>query len=81
MSFDFTLTYCPGLKNTKANALSRLYNSGEVPVLTATIIPPSRVIAPVLWDVDVDFRQALEREPAPATCPAERTYIPTGISY
>jgi hypothetical protein len=55
-----------------------LYDSGDVPVLSAPI-PPSRVVAPVLWDVDVNICQALEREPAPATCPPECTYIPTGI--
>lgn len=40
---------------------------------------PSRVVASVLWDVDVDICQALEREPAHDTCPPECTYVPTGI--
>ena len=47
--------------------------------MSAPIISPPRVVAPVLWDVDVDIRQALERELAPATCPPECTYVPTGI--
>jgi hypothetical protein len=67
------------LKNIKADALSHLYNSGEVPVLSTPIILPSRVVTPVFWDVDVDIRQDLVREPAPATCLPERTYIPRGI--
>jgi hypothetical protein len=36
------------------------------------------IVSPVFWDVGVDIRQALEREPAPATCPPECIYIPTG---
>ena len=34
--------------------------SGEVPVHRAPIIPSSRVVGPVVWDVDVDICQALE---------------------
>ena len=40
---------------------------------------PSRFASPVVWDVNVDIRQALKRERAPTTCPPERIYIPTGI--
>ena len=31
------------------------------------------------WKVDVDICQALQREPAPATCPLECIYVPTGV--
>ncbi|XP_045543426.1 uncharacterized protein isoform X1 [Salmo salar] len=74
---DFTLTQVK--KNTKADALSSLYNSGEGPVQNAPIIPSSRVVAPVVWIVFVDIRQALERDPAPTNCPPERIYVPMAI--
>ena len=77
--FNFTLSYRPGSKNIKADALFRLHDSGEVPILSAPIIPPSWIVAHVLWNVDVDICQALQWEHAPATCPPERTYIPTGV--
>ncbi|XP_038834959.1 transmembrane protein 178A isoform X2 [Salvelinus namaycush] len=54
-------------------------SSGEVPVQRAPIIPSCCVVGPVVWDVDVDIRQALEREPAPWNCPPARIYVPTGI--
>ena len=41
--FDFTLTYRPGSKNIKDNALSRIYDSEEAPVQLAPIFPSSRV--------------------------------------
>lgn len=73
------LTYRPGSKNTKAYALSHLYDSGEGPILSEPIIPSSQVVAPVVWDVDVEIRQALEREPTPLNCPPGHTYVPKGI--
>ncbi|KAK6324556.1 hypothetical protein J4Q44_G00038980, partial [Coregonus suidteri] len=78
--FNFTLSYHPGSNNIKADALSRLHDSGEVPVLSAPIIPPLRIVTPVLWEVDADIRQALERELAPTICPPARTYIPTEVA-
>ncbi|XP_045076957.1 uncharacterized protein LOC121570268 [Coregonus clupeaformis] len=47
------------------------------PFLTLT---DHRNLKYIQTDVDVDIHQALEREPAPATCPPERTYVPTGES-
>ncbi|XP_031679718.1 uncharacterized protein LOC116374078 [Oncorhynchus kisutch] len=73
---DFMLTYHPGSKNIKADALCHIYDSGEAPVQRAPIIPTSRVVGPVVWDVDVDIRQALAREPAARNCPPARIYSP-----
>ncbi|XP_031686762.1 uncharacterized protein LOC109895252 isoform X2 [Oncorhynchus kisutch] len=73
--FDFTPTYRPSSKDTKADALSRLYDSGER--VLYRVHPFSLVVALVVWDVDADIRQALEKEPAPTNCPAERIYVPT----
>ena len=33
----------------------------------------------MVWDVDADIRQALRTEPAPAQCPENRAYMPTGV--
>ena len=33
----------------------------------------------MVWNVEVDFRQAMETEPTPTNCPPERIYIPTEI--
>ena len=68
---QFTLSYRTGLRNVKTDALSRLYDAedkergrGDPP-----IISPSRIIAPVVWDVDANIWQALHMEPSPAQWP------------
>ena len=39
-------------------------------------MPPFRAIAPVVWEMDADMRQALRTEPTPAqNC----TYVPTVV--
>ena len=70
--FQFTISYRPGSKNVKADALSRLYDVEE---RQGEEIP---IIAPVVWDVNADIRKALHTEPAPAQCPENRAYVPTG---
>ena len=79
--FHITLSYRPGYKNIKADALSHNHNLEEVPIQSAPIILPSDIFAPVLWDIDMDIHQALEREPAPATCPPERIYVPMELRH
>uniref|UniRef100_A0AAZ3QS83 Gypsy retrotransposon integrase-like protein 1 n=1 Tax=Oncorhynchus tshawytscha TaxID=74940 RepID=A0AAZ3QS83_ONCTS len=58
--FQFTLTYRPGSQNTKADALSRLYDTEERSVEPTPIIPPSCLVAP----------------PAPPNCPVGTKYVP-----
>ncbi|KAM9541639.1 uncharacterized protein ACWYII_039130 [Salvelinus alpinus] len=40
----------------------------------------SRIIGPVICDVDVDIRQALGKDSAPATGTPERIYVTTGVA-
>ena len=47
--FQFMLSYRPGSRNVKADALSRLYDAEEREGEKTPIIPPSRIIAPVMW--------------------------------
>ena len=49
--FGFTITYRSGSKNEKADMLSQLY-APEVDHPDATILPPSVVVAPVVWNLD-----------------------------
>jgi len=46
--FDFTVSYRPGSKNCKADALSRLQRDS----LPERILPPAMIISPILWDID-----------------------------
>uniref|UniRef100_A0A3B1IBQ3 Gypsy retrotransposon integrase-like protein 1 n=1 Tax=Astyanax mexicanus TaxID=7994 RepID=A0A3B1IBQ3_ASTMX len=76
--FDFTVTYRPGSKNTKADALSRIH--GPEPVQkNENILPSSIVIAPIQWDIMDEVLQAQQTDPSPSTCPAEKTYVPSSV--
>ena len=45
--FDFILSYRPGLKNQKPDALSRLFQKAEDDRVPASILPSSKIVAPV----------------------------------
>ncbi|KAF7686650.1 hypothetical protein HF521_015043, partial [Silurus meridionalis] len=73
--FNFSITYQPGTKNGKADALSRVYGPEE-PAEPGPILPPTLILSPVIWDLDEDIRTATRREPAPPGCPRNRTFVP-----
>ena len=50
--FNFTLTYRPGPKNLKTDALSPQFAPAEEKPETETILPPSCVVGAVRWEVD-----------------------------
>uniref|UniRef100_A0A6Q2YIJ1 Gypsy retrotransposon integrase-like protein 1 n=1 Tax=Esox lucius TaxID=8010 RepID=A0A6Q2YIJ1_ESOLU len=77
--FDFTLSYVPGTKNAKADALSRLCDAGERRVDDTPILPASCIVAPVVWDVDADIQRALHSDPGPPGCPAGHQYVPLDV--
>lgn len=47
--FDFHISYRPGSKNGKADALSRLGEGEARPTLPVAVLPPERVVAGVTW--------------------------------
>uniref|UniRef100_A0A8K9V225 Gypsy retrotransposon integrase-like protein 1 n=1 Tax=Oncorhynchus mykiss TaxID=8022 RepID=A0A8K9V225_ONCMY len=77
--FRFTLSYRPGSQNVKADALSRLYDTEDGSTEPTPILPASKLVAPVVWEVDSDIERALRAEPAPSQCPAGRRYVPLGV--
>ncbi len=48
--FRFTVTYRPGNKNGKADALSRRFDSNETPCCQGPILSPSVIVAPIRWE-------------------------------
>ncbi len=78
--FEFKVTYRPGSKNCKADALSRLHDS-STPLNSnnESIISPTLVVAPVQWDIHTEITEAQANDPIPPNCPNDRTYVPHNL--
>jgi hypothetical protein len=40
---------------------------------------PYFLVAPLVWELDVDIERALHTEPTPTQCPAGRLYVPSAV--
>ncbi|KAK3524331.1 hypothetical protein QTP70_028054 [Hemibagrus guttatus] len=69
--FQFSITYRPGSKNSKADALSRRYDTVNPPSQPEPIILSSAIIDPVSWNLLEEIQQAHVEDPPPTTCPAD----------
>ncbi|KAK3560433.1 hypothetical protein QTP86_008441 [Hemibagrus guttatus] len=74
--FVFTVTYRPGSKNSKADALSRQFEMANKPGKPDLILPATAILAPVQWDLVEEIRRAHTDEPPPASCPPDRIFVP-----
>lgn len=77
MQFQFTVTYRPGHKNTKANALSRVHALDLKPEEPEPTLPPDLFICPILWSLDKEICAAALEEPAPLGGLEGKIYMPT----
>lgn len=77
--FDFTLTYRPGTRNLKPDALSRLHDSPEVRDEPTAILPETRVIAAVTWEIEKRIRDAPGSQTVPAGLPPHRLFVPPAM--
>ncbi len=71
--FNFIITYRPGNKNIKADALSRLHQSDLTPDEPEPILPSSVFLSPIQWALDDQIRAATLTEPAPPGGPKARS--------
>ncbi|KAL0176627.1 hypothetical protein M9458_028957, partial [Cirrhinus mrigala] len=74
--FNFKITYRPGTKNTKADALSRQF-SADSPAEPEPILPPDMIVSPIIWGLENDIHHATLQEPAPPGCPEGKIYMPS----
>ena len=75
--FNFTLTYRPGSRNVKPDALSRLFAlpaSAEPP--EDTILPSSCVVGAATWEVEKMVQEAQVNAQIPAECPSGILFVP-----
>ena len=73
------MTYRPGSKNAKPDALSRIHDHLDREVDPEPIIPGDRIIALVLWDIEAVVQNAVRLDPGPGGGPHHCLYVPTGL--
>ncbi|KAI2643799.1 Transposon Tf2-9 polyprotein [Labeo rohita] len=65
-----------GTQNTKADALSCIYEPGQPIASSESILPATMIIAPVSWDIMTEISEAQTQDPSSPDCPANLTYVP-----
>lgn len=77
--FHFTITYRPGSKNTKPDALSRQFSSDDPPLSPDNIVPVSQVVGVTSWDVETAIREAQRAQPDPGNGPPGKLFVPDSV--
>ncbi|TWW58269.1 Retrovirus-related Pol polyprotein from transposon 17.6 [Takifugu flavidus] len=78
--FNFSLSYRPGSRNVKPDALSRQFLGTEDTALNPdTILPAPCLVASLTWEVEERVKAALENQPGPSSCPPDRLFVPDGL--
>uniref|UniRef100_A0A3B3I4G6 Gypsy retrotransposon integrase-like protein 1 n=1 Tax=Oryzias latipes TaxID=8090 RepID=A0A3B3I4G6_ORYLA len=75
--FQFTITYRPGSRNVKPDALSRKYSPTEQ--TTSTILPSTCIIGNLTWDVETKVLQAQGEEPDHPPVPRGTLFVPSSL--
>uniref|UniRef100_A0A8K9XLT0 Gypsy retrotransposon integrase-like protein 1 n=2 Tax=Oncorhynchus mykiss TaxID=8022 RepID=A0A8K9XLT0_ONCMY len=74
--FEFVISYRPGSKNTKPDALSRLFSSSVASTDPEGILPEGRVVGLTVWGIERQVKQALSQTPSPRACPRNLLFVP-----
>uniref|UniRef100_A0A674PJ94 Uncharacterized protein n=1 Tax=Takifugu rubripes TaxID=31033 RepID=A0A674PJ94_TAKRU len=78
--FNFSLSYRPGSRNVKPDALSHQFLGTEDTALNPdTILPAPCLVASLTWEVEERVKAALENQPGPSSCPPDRLFVPDGL--
>ena len=74
--FNFSLTYRPGSRNTKPDALSRQFALQEGETDGETILPSKCMVGAARWEIGGLVQEACENHPDPEGCPPNWLYVP-----
>ncbi|KAI2656613.1 Transposon Tf2-9 polyprotein [Labeo rohita] len=77
--FNFTISYRPGSKNTKPDALSRQFESPDDPPPLESILPKGRVVGAVVWGIEQQVKRALSHVTIPRGCPEGKLFVPESV--
>ncbi|KAK3507794.1 hypothetical protein QTP70_000406 [Hemibagrus guttatus] len=72
--FEFSISYRPGSKNTKADALSRMFAPEESPETPEPILPADLIVSPITWSQET-LPPASVSTNTPPGCPRGSQYI------
>ncbi|XP_057708757.1 uncharacterized protein tanc1b isoform X4 [Corythoichthys intestinalis] len=74
--FNYVITYRPGSRNGKPDALSRLHEpAGEEPS-EEPVVPGNLIVGTLRWEVERLVEEALQGVKVPGGCPAGRLFVP-----
>ncbi|KAL0172725.1 hypothetical protein M9458_033036, partial [Cirrhinus mrigala] len=79
--FNFTVTYRPGSKNSKADALSRQHDPPMDIHPPEPILPPTVILAPISWDIMEEIQCRHDQDPPPPQCPPNKHYVPQEMRH
>ncbi|KAI2647590.1 Transposon Tf2-6 polyprotein [Labeo rohita] len=77
--FNFTISFRPGSKNTKPDALSRQFESPDDPPPLESILPKGRVVGAVVWGIEQQVKRALSHVTIPRDCPEGKLFVPESV--
>ena len=77
--FRFTLSYRPGSRNIKPDALSRIYDPEPVAKEPEPILPLNCVVGVVTWQIEQEVKQANGETPPPSGCPEHCLFVPVEL--
>ena len=77
--FRFSLSYRPGSKNVKPDALSRLHSPSQSSDVPTTVLPAETLVAATHLNIKSLVERALEGVTAPFNSPARRLDVPEEV--
>uniref|UniRef100_A0A673BEJ7 Gypsy retrotransposon integrase-like protein 1 n=1 Tax=Sphaeramia orbicularis TaxID=375764 RepID=A0A673BEJ7_9TELE len=77
--FNFSLSYRPGSKNGKPDALSRRFSPAKSVSEPVTILPDSCVVGAFLWSIEKTVIDALKDCDVPVGVPPGRLFVPVCV--
>ncbi|KAI7790520.1 Pol polyprotein [Triplophysa rosa] len=77
--FNFTLSYRPGSKNVKPDALSRLFEDSDRVSSVDPILLEERVVGSLAWEIERRVEEAGRRVQMPGKCLAGHLFVPVSL--
>uniref|UniRef100_A0A8C6K7U4 Gypsy retrotransposon integrase-like protein 1 n=1 Tax=Nothobranchius furzeri TaxID=105023 RepID=A0A8C6K7U4_NOTFU len=77
--FNFVITYRPGTRNVKPDALSRQFSPDDPSEAPEPILPATCLVGSLTWDIERQIHKAQETEPDPGGGPPNRLYVPASV--